>query len=83
MFKVQKIIRTSVHHQVLKLKGFPSVFCDWVMKKITGGNVRIRSNVNVGSYLKTHQGLRHEDPLSSIVFDLDVHVLAAVLDRAK
>jgi hypothetical protein len=53
------------------------------MKKITGGNVRIRSNVNVGSYLKTHQGLRHEDPLSSIVFDLDVHVLAAVLDRAK
>lgn len=45
-------------YQVLKLKGFPDAWCDWVMKCVCGGHVSVKVNDNVGPYFVTHKGLR-------------------------
>jgi hypothetical protein len=69
--------------QELRMKGFHPVWCDWVKAFVQGGNVVIKVNDQIGSYFQTKKGLRQGDPLSSILFNIVVDMLAIILSRAK
>jgi hypothetical protein len=49
---------------------------------VTSGKVGINVNGEIGTYFSTHQGVRQWDPLSPILFDLDVDILAVFVKRA-
>lgn len=42
--------------KMLKVKGFPDQWIDWVTQTIRGGNVGIKVNDHVGPYFPTHKG---------------------------
>jgi hypothetical protein len=45
--------------------------------------VGIKVNDDIGHYFRVHKGLRQGDPLSSILFNLIVDMLAILISRAK
>lgn len=69
--------------QMLKLKGFPDKWIDWIMGNIRGGNVCIKVNDNLGPYFPTHKGLRQGDSLSTLILDLAANALAMLMDNAR
>lgn len=70
-------------YQMLKLKGFPDCWCDWMMNIMTGGKVCVRVNDRFGPYFPTYTGLRQGDPMSPLLFDLAADALAMILDKAN
>jgi retron-type reverse transcriptase len=48
-----------------------------------GGNVNIKVNDQLGSYFQTKKGLRQGDPMSPILFNIVVDMLAILIARAK
>ena len=69
--------------RTLKMKGFPDQFIDMIMKKITSGKVCVNVNGELGPYFSTYQGLRQGDPVSPLLFDIAVDVLAILIKRAQ
>ena len=62
------------------------VFCAMVRvggPVCAGGSVEIRVNDDIGHYFQTLKGLRQGDPLSPILFNLVVDMLAILISRAK
>lgn len=43
----------------------------------------IKVNDNIGTYFPTHKGLRHEDSLSPLTFDLAADAPAMLLDKVR
>jgi retron-type reverse transcriptase len=48
-----------------------------------GGHVGIKINDQVGQNFQTKKGVRQEDPLSPILFNIVVDMLAILIKRAK
>ena len=48
-----------------------------------GGSVTIKVNDDVGHYFQTKKGLRQGDPLSPMLFNIVVDMLAILIERAK
>ena len=69
--------------QVLRMKGFSQKWCTWVENFVSGGSVGIKVNDDNGPYFWTHKGLRQGDPLSLILFNIVVDMLATLIWRAK
>ena len=69
--------------QTLRMKGFSQTWCDWVKHFTQGGNVNIKVNDQLGSYFQTRKGLRQGDPISPILFNIVVDMLAVLIARAK
>ena len=69
--------------QVLRMKGFSPTWCNWIKAFVQGGNVGIKVNDQVGAYFQTKKGLRQGDPLSPLLFNIVVDMLAILLNRAK
>jgi hypothetical protein len=67
----------------MEMKGFRSEWIDLIMKIVTSGKVRININSEIGPYYRTHQGLRQGDPMSPLLFDTAVDVLAILIKRAQ
>jgi hypothetical protein len=70
-------------YQSMEAKGFPSKWTDLIMKTVTSGKVGIYVNGEIGAYFSTFQGVRKGDPLSPILFDLVVDILAVLVKRAQ
>ncbi|CAN6182020.1 unnamed protein product [Urochloa humidicola] len=69
--------------QVLRMKGFSSTWCGWIQKIMTRGSVAIKVNDDIGHYFQTKKGVRQGDPLSPILFNIVVDMLAVLINRAK
>jgi hypothetical protein len=69
--------------QVLRMRGFPVKWCDWVTKFIQGGSVGIKVNDDIGHYIQTLKGHRQGDPLSPMLFNIAADMLAILIARAK
>jgi hypothetical protein len=69
--------------QVLRMKGFEPMWCEWVARFVQGGSVGIRVNDDIGHYFQTLKGLRQGDPLSPLLFNLVADMLAILIMRAK
>jgi hypothetical protein len=65
------------------MKGFSHTWCKWVASFIEGGHVGIKVNDIVGQNFQTKKGVRQGDPLSSILFNIVVDMLAVLINRAK
>ena len=50
---------------------------------ITKGSVAIKVNDDVGHYFQMRKGVRQGDPLSPILFNIVVDMLAILIERAK
>jgi hypothetical protein len=47
------------------------------------GSVGVKVNDDIGHYFQTKKGLRQGDPLSPMLFNIVVHMLAILIERAK
>jgi hypothetical protein len=69
--------------QTLRMKGFSEKWCAWINSVTTGGHVGIKVNDHIGANFQTYKGLRQGDPLSPILFNIVVDMLAILVNRAK
>jgi hypothetical protein len=69
--------------QVLEMKGFSSQWCGCIDTIIQGGHVGIKINNQVSQNFQTKKGLRQGDPLSPLLFNIVVDMLAILIERAK
>ena len=65
------------------MKGFLIEWCNWIEQFVSRGSVGIKVNDDVGRFFQTKKGLRQGDPLSPILFNLVVDMLAILIARAK
>jgi retron-type reverse transcriptase len=65
------------------MKGFSSTWCKWIASFMEGGHVGIKVNDQVGKNFQTRKGVRQGDPLSPILFNIVVGMLAILINRAK
>jgi hypothetical protein len=56
--------------EVLKGRGFGEDWCKWVSMVVIGGSVSVTPNGKESISLKMGKGLRQEDPLSLLLFNL-------------
>ncbi len=69
--------------QTLRMKGFSQQWCHWISKMVEGGSVHIKVNDDLGNNFQMHKGLRQGDPMSPILFNIVVDMLAVLIERAK
>jgi hypothetical protein len=60
-------------------KGFESGYIHRLMQLVTGGQSSISINGEVGPYFRNKRGVRQSDPISPLLFDFVVDVLALIL----
>jgi hypothetical protein len=76
-------VKWSFLQQAIRMQGFPHKWCDWVTSFVEGGSVGIKVNDGIGHYFQTLKGLRQGDPLSPMLFNIVVDMLAVLIARAK
>jgi hypothetical protein len=69
--------------QVLRMKGFPNLWCQWMERVVSKGSLCVQVNEGLGHFFQTKKGLRQGDPLSPIVFNLVVDMLVVLIERSK
>jgi hypothetical protein len=62
--------------QALRMKGFDEAWRRQVESFTQKGSVGIKVNDDIGHYFQTHKGLRQGDPMSPILFNIVVDMLA-------
>jgi hypothetical protein len=65
--------------QVLRIKGFSPIWCEWISKVMTRGSVAVKVNDDICHYLQTRKGVHHRDLLSPILFNIMVDMLAILI----
>nr|XP_020177078.1 uncharacterized protein LOC109762617 [Aegilops tauschii subsp. strangulata] len=69
--------------QVLLGRGFSPVWVHCMLQLVSGGQMEIAINGEVGHYFRNKRGLRQGDPASPLLFNFVADALAAMLDRAR
>jgi hypothetical protein len=71
--------------QTLCMKGFSSKWIFWIKTFTSEGSVVVNVNDDIRNYFQTRKGLRQEDPLSPLLFNIMVGMLNVlmILSRAK
>jgi hypothetical protein len=69
--------------QTLRIKRFSEKWCYWINQIVSKGSVGLKVNNNIGRYFQTKKGLRQEDHLSPILFNLVADMLSTLINRAK
>jgi hypothetical protein len=65
------------------MKGFSHRWTAWTQQVTSKASVGIKVNDSVGHYFQTKKGVRQDNPLSPILFNIVVDVLAILIARAK
>jgi hypothetical protein len=65
------------------MKGFSNTWCKWIEDFTQNGHAHIKINDQVGENFQTKKRLRQGDPLSPILFNIVVDMLAIIINRAK
>jgi retron-type reverse transcriptase len=65
------------------MKGFLDLWCSWIQKIMSKDSVSVKVNDEYGHYFQTKKGARQGDPLSPILFNIVVEMLAILINRAK
>jgi hypothetical protein len=73
----------SFMQQTLQMKDFSSTWCKWIASFMEGEHVGIKVNDQVGKNSQTCKVVRQGDPLSPIIFNIVVDMLAILINRAK
>lgn len=60
--KAYNKVRWDFLEEVMKVKGFPKEWINWVMSTVEGGEVCININGQRSPYFRTFKGLRQGDP---------------------
>jgi hypothetical protein len=81
--KTHDKLNWSFLQQTLRMKGFSDRWCSWVNQFVSKGSVAIKVNDDVSRYFQTKKGLRQEDPLSPLLFNLVIDMLATFISRAR
>jgi hypothetical protein len=76
-------VNWSFLQQTLRMKGFAPAWCRYIRDFVENGSVGIKVNDDIGHYFQTKKGLRQGDPLSPMLFNIVVDMLAILLQRAK
>ena len=76
-------VKWSFLQQTLRMKGFSDKWCSWIEHFTQRGNVNLKVNNQLGANFQTKKGLRQGDPLSLILFNIVVDMLALLIARAK
>jgi hypothetical protein len=64
------------------MKGFSQKWCRWIDQVVSGGSVGVLVNDELGHFFQTKKGLRQGDPLSPLLFNVAVDMLAILIDRS-
>lgn len=81
--KAYNKIKWPCLYQVMKMKGFPASWCDWIMQVVRGDKVGVEVNDEIGPYFKIFRGLRQGEPLSPLPFDIADDALAIMVGKAQ
>jgi hypothetical protein len=65
------------------MKGFSPKWASWIQQVTSKGFVGIKVNDSVGRYSQTKKGVRQDNPLSPILFDIIVDVLTILIAQTK
>jgi hypothetical protein len=64
------------------MKGFSPTWYKWIASFMEGGHVGVKINDQVRQKFQTKKGVRQGDPLSPILFNIVVDMLAILIKRA-
>jgi hypothetical protein len=81
--KANDKISWSFVQQTLRMKGFSPMWHRCVASFMEDDHVGIKINDTVGQNFETKKGIRQGDPLSPILFNIVVDILAILINRAK
>jgi hypothetical protein len=76
-------VKWSFLQQTLKMKEFLDEWRALINSFMSIGSVAIKVNDDVGRYFQTLKGLRQGDPLSPMLFNIVVDMLAIMIEHAK
>jgi hypothetical protein len=76
-------VKWSFLQQTLRMKGFSLEWCRFIKDFVQDGSVAVKVNDDIEQYFQTRKGLRQGDPLSPILFNIVVDMLAILIERAK
>jgi hypothetical protein len=76
-------VNSKFLQQVMRMKGFSQKWGRWTELIVSGGSVSVKVNDELGHYFQTKLGLRQGDPLSSVLFNILVDLLAVLIKRSK
>ncbi|KAG8089742.1 hypothetical protein GUJ93_ZPchr0011g27525 [Zizania palustris] len=76
-------VKWSFLQQTLRMKGFSTKWCRWIEGMVTRGSVGVKVNDDIGRYFQTKRDLLQGDPMSPILFNIVVDMLALFIKRAE
>ena len=68
--------------QVLKHKGFPQLFLDWIKEILSSGTSSVLLNGVPGKPFVCRRGVRQGDPLSPLLFVEGADILQSLVNKA-
>jgi hypothetical protein len=69
--------------QSLKMKCFSAKWISWIKSFIKGSSVRVNVDDDVGHFFQTRNVLRQGNPLSPILFNIVIDMLAVLIKRTE
>jgi hypothetical protein len=68
--------------EMMSTRGFGPRWINWVMNLVKDGSIAIRLNDRNSGYFRPGTGMRQQDPLSPLLFNLVADVFTRLLSKA-